>query len=355
MIMDGSMFGGSVGLEEDEFIDRFERCEYPNEMFKHSDHIRLAWSYIRRFGADAAEIRIGVSIRRFAASVGHKEKYHETMTRGWLRLVNAAYLTTPCASDFSQFITSHLWLLDRKALLGFYSEELLKSDAARSSWVEPDLRPLPDTVPAFYGTSSDSDIIGAEFDLAHFKQACSLFPTGVTVVARLDNAGHPRGLTVSSFVSVSLAPPVVLIGVRCGSAFLNSLKPGDSYSINVLDESQASVSELFAVSEDAMVTLWFAGIGVPFIERRNARRGNRDKMRLPPCSTEDSAIPGGKQPESTYIPVMDVGRTSFRHGSREGSDTGQHISGPFVLMVNLIARLSSVRIRCELVTHAMDS
>jgi hypothetical protein len=212
-----SKFGGSVGLEEDEFIDRFERCEYPNEMFKHPDHIRLAWSYIRRFGADAAEIRIAVSIRRFAASLGHEEKYHETITRGWLRLVNAAYLTTPCASDFSQFIASHLWLLDRKALLGFYSEELLKSDAARSSWVEPDLRPLPDSAHEFYGTSSGIDTIGADFDLAHFKQACSLFPTGVTVVARLDNAGRPRGLTVSSFVSVSLAPPLVLIGVSSGA------------------------------------------------------------------------------------------------------------------------------------------
>jgi hypothetical protein len=134
---------GSAGWDEDFFIDSFESCQYPAAQFKHADHIRLAWIYIRRHGVVEAEVRIRGSIRRFATSVGKSEKYHETMTRAWLRLVYAAYLATPDVADFASFAGLHLWLLEKAALLSFYSQQVLSSENARHTWVEPDLRPLP--------------------------------------------------------------------------------------------------------------------------------------------------------------------------------------------------------------------
>ena len=50
-------------------------------------------------------------------------------------------------------------------------------------------------------------------DPASFRQALSQFASGVTVVTTRAADGKPLGLTVSSFCSVSLAPPMVLVCV----------------------------------------------------------------------------------------------------------------------------------------------
>src|SRR5258707_101586 len=44
-----------------------------------------------------------------------------------------------------------------------------------------------------------------------FRRACSKFATGITIAAVMDQEGEPHGLTVNSFTSVSLVPPMVLI------------------------------------------------------------------------------------------------------------------------------------------------
>ena len=134
---------GSCLFSEDEFVSRVESCAYPNAEFKHADHIRLAWIYLRRYGPEGAEERIIATIQRFATSLGHTQKYHETMTRAWLRLVAAAYSASPEAASFDDFIDKHGWLLERDALSAFYTKSCLLSDLARQQWVEPDRRPLP--------------------------------------------------------------------------------------------------------------------------------------------------------------------------------------------------------------------
>lgn len=133
---------GSAAVSEAELADRMERCLYPNAAFHHADHLRLAWHY-RRILGDAAAVRIQQTIRRFAASLGHPEKYHATQTIAWTRLVAAAMACTPQHGEFSRFLAAHPWLLDRDALLAFYSPGRLASEQARTAWAEPDLHPLP--------------------------------------------------------------------------------------------------------------------------------------------------------------------------------------------------------------------
>jgi len=134
---------GSAGWDEDAFVQAFEACDYPPEKFRHADHIRLAWIYLRRYGAERAQGRIRTSIRNFATSVGHAPKYHETITLAWLRLVEAAYTATPELTDYVAFVSQHPTLLDKNALLPFYSPQVLASDEARHQWIAPDLKPLP--------------------------------------------------------------------------------------------------------------------------------------------------------------------------------------------------------------------
>jgi flavin reductase ActVB len=44
-----------------------------------------------------------------------------------------------------------------------------------------------------------------------FRSALSRFPSGVTVVTTRDSEGRFHGITVSSFASVSLEPPLILV------------------------------------------------------------------------------------------------------------------------------------------------
>lgn len=134
---------GSYLLSEDEFVAAVEECRYPNAEFRHADHIRLAWIYLRRCGLRQAEERVLETIRRFATSLGHERKYHETMSRAWVRLVAVAAHATPKITAFDEFLAKHKWLLDRGALSAFYSGACLKTEAARQGWAEPDKRPLP--------------------------------------------------------------------------------------------------------------------------------------------------------------------------------------------------------------------
>ncbi len=136
---------GSSALSEEELMDQMERCVYPNTEFHHADHIRLGWFYLRIYGYSAAAERMQKTILRFAVSLGKAEKYHTSMTIGWMRLIEAGIQCTPQSSGFAEFLEAHPWLLNRAALLAFYSRERLESEEARTAWVEPDLYRLPTT------------------------------------------------------------------------------------------------------------------------------------------------------------------------------------------------------------------
>jgi flavin reductase (DIM6/NTAB) family NADH-FMN oxidoreductase RutF len=84
------------------------------------------------------------------------------------------------------------------------------------------------------------------FTESDFRAACGLFPTGVTVITRTLSDGTPYGMTVSSFTSVSLHPPLVLVCIDRSARFLTDLAPGMHFAINVLSEQQQSIATRFA-------------------------------------------------------------------------------------------------------------
>jgi 2'-5' RNA ligase len=134
---------GTLHLNDEEFVEAFESCRLPAAQFHHADHIRLAWIYLRKMDEPEAVQRMAESIRRFAAQNGLPEKFHATMTRAWARLVAAARERTPHTTSFCEFAITHPHLLDKGSLLKHYSKDRLESAAARASWLEPDLVPLP--------------------------------------------------------------------------------------------------------------------------------------------------------------------------------------------------------------------
>jgi len=83
-------------------------------------------------------------------------------------------------------------------------------------------------------------------DSTAFRRALGQFATGVTVVTTRDASGHPLGLTVSAFCSVSLHPPLVLVCVDHRSEANEGMRESGRFAVNVLGEGQEDVSRRFA-------------------------------------------------------------------------------------------------------------
>ena len=78
-----------------------------------------------------------------------------------------------------------------------------------------------------------------------FKRAMRHFPTGVTVVTSLKD-GEPRGITVSSFASVSADPPTILICINRAARSYLYISTSRIFCVNVLSGEQRHVAERFA-------------------------------------------------------------------------------------------------------------
>jgi flavin reductase (DIM6/NTAB) family NADH-FMN oxidoreductase RutF len=78
------------------------------------------------------------------------------------------------------------------------------------------------------------------------RAALGLFATGVTIVTALADTGEPVGLTVNSFNSVSLDPPLVLWSLALRSSALTAFERAERYAIHILSADQKDIAELFA-------------------------------------------------------------------------------------------------------------
>ncbi|MDB5081608.1 MAG: putative flavin reductase [Chloroflexi bacterium] len=79
-----------------------------------------------------------------------------------------------------------------------------------------------------------------------FRTTMSHFASGVTVVTTLAKDGTYHGITVSSFTSVSLNPPLVLICIDKNAAAHQILPASGFFCVNFLHEDQVNLSNRFA-------------------------------------------------------------------------------------------------------------
>lgn len=87
------------------------------------------------------------------------------------------------------------------------------------------------------------------FDAAYFRTALGRFATGVTVVTAEAPDGAPIGLTVSSFNSVSLNPPLILWSLSLASSSLAAIRECERYVVNVLSAEQIALARRFATGK----------------------------------------------------------------------------------------------------------
>ena len=81
---------------------------------------------------------------------------------------------------------------------------------------------------------------------AEFRRACGRFATGIAIASVLDTRGAPHGLTVSSFTSTSLDPPLILICLGHRVSAIHAFRASAHFGINVLAEDQRDLAERFA-------------------------------------------------------------------------------------------------------------
>ncbi|TNC12936.1 flavin reductase family protein [Methylobacterium terricola] len=86
------------------------------------------------------------------------------------------------------------------------------------------------------------------FDQRAFRSALSQFATGVAVITARGGGGEAIGLTMSSFNSVSLDPPLILFSVDRRARSLPSMREAAGYAVNILSRTQETLSNQFARS-----------------------------------------------------------------------------------------------------------
>ena len=83
-------------------------------------------------------------------------------------------------------------------------------------------------------------------DERHFRDALGQFATGVCLVSTVNREGHAIAITVNSFASVSLDPPLVLWSLQKDADTYDDYLAADNFSIAVLSEDQQGHAKSYA-------------------------------------------------------------------------------------------------------------
>jgi hypothetical protein len=132
----------------DKFLDAFEAGSLPKREWIHATHLGVATCYLLSYSDQQALDQLRKRIRflnECHATLNSLEgAYHETLTRFWLlvlrRFLNTLPPETSRVGAVEQIIVA---FAEHKNLYeSYYTFDLVKSQAARKSWIPPDKKML---------------------------------------------------------------------------------------------------------------------------------------------------------------------------------------------------------------------
>ena len=103
-----------------------------------------------------------------------------------------------------------------------------------------------------------------DFDTREFRNALGRYPTGVAVVTAVESE-RLRGITVSSFTSLSLDPPLVLWSIAKSSRRYQTFTKAPEFTVSVLGEDGRAAAETIAAGDDVETVPLEDGDGPPAI------------------------------------------------------------------------------------------
>ena len=117
------------------------------------------------------------------------------------------------------------------------------------------------------------------FDAREFRDALGCFATGITVVTSMKDGNEPLGITVNSFSSVSLEPPLVLFSLGYTGNHCQEFRESGAFAINILSCDQKSLCDRFASPQDDRFR------GVPHVIGENGSPVFEDSLAVIECET----------------------------------------------------------------------
>jgi flavin reductase (DIM6/NTAB) family NADH-FMN oxidoreductase RutF len=100
------------------------------------------------------------------------------------------------------------------------------------------------------------------FDSGEFRNALGNFTTGICVVTTHSDDHTACGMTINSFASVSLTPPLVLWSLQDDSHCLGIFESAETFVINVLAADQHALSSRYATKDSHQLDPQHYRIGV---------------------------------------------------------------------------------------------
>ena len=123
------------------------------------------------------------------------------------------------------------------------------------------IRPGEKVVGVAHMNNNSPSLVGP----SEFRKTLGKFASGITIITvRVD--GNTRGMTASSFCSVSLDPPLVAVSVNRRAAMHGLLQQSRVFGVSILARDQQALSDHFAGRSQAGIGPCFVDVGgIPLI------------------------------------------------------------------------------------------
>ena len=87
-------------------------------------------------------------------------------------------------------------------------------------------------------------------NISRYKKVLSKYATGIAVIAKKDKNNLVTGITVNSFVSISLKPPYISWSLDKTTSSFKKFKNIKFFNIYILSEKQTDVSNYFSATNE---------------------------------------------------------------------------------------------------------
>jgi len=129
-------------MTDEELMRGLEETSLAADAFHHTEHVRAAFLYLRRYPLLQALEKLSAGLRNLAAAHGKAHRYHQTITWAYLFLIHERIARSAADLEWKDFAAQNEDLLNwsDNILRRYYREETLKSDLARQVFLLPDHR-----------------------------------------------------------------------------------------------------------------------------------------------------------------------------------------------------------------------
>lgn len=134
----------SVTIPTKDLVERFERATLPITIWDHYGRLRVVFTALKMYGYNDTINTQGWlcrNWRHYKTTIGHGNLWNYSLTRMWIEHLNAIIKSNP-QLPFERVWEKYVYIQNGSFHKYHYSN-IIFSAAAKESWVQPDLKPLP--------------------------------------------------------------------------------------------------------------------------------------------------------------------------------------------------------------------